>query len=79
MERNEILKRLQEIIRGAVDDEEVEINENTVASDVAGWDSLSQVLIVGQLQNEMGVRLSSVEVTACANVGEFVNLIIKKM
>lgn len=79
MERNEILKRLQEIIRGAVDDEEVEINENTVAADVAGWDSLSQVLIVGQLQNDMGVRLSSVEVTACANVGEFVDLIIKKM
>ncbi len=79
MERNEILIKLQDIIREAVDDEEVEISESTVAADVEGWDSLAQVLIVGQLQNEIGVRLSSTEVAACANVGEFVDAIIKKM
>lgn len=79
MERSEILVKLQDIIREAVDDEEVEISESTVAADVEGWDSLAQVLIVGQLQNEIGVRLSSTEVAACANVGEFVDAIIKKM
>lgn len=79
MNRNEILIKLQDIIREAVDDEEIEISESTVAADVEGWDSLAQVLIVGQLQNEIGVRLSSTEVAACANVGEFVDAIIKKM
>ena len=53
MDKKEILEKLQNIIRSAVDDEEVIINDSTVASDVDGWDSLAQILIVGELQNEL--------------------------
>ena len=75
----DIVNHLDDWMLKIVNDEEVEISESTVAADVEGWDSLAQVLIVGQLQNEIGVRLSSTEVAACANVGEFVDAIIKKM
>ena len=73
------MEKLQDIIRGAVDDDEVVITNDTVATDVDGWDSLAQVLIVGELQNELGVKFTSAEVNSCSNVGEFVDAIMAKL
>lgn len=41
MESKEILSKLQDIIRETVDNEDVVITMETVASDVDGWDSLA--------------------------------------
>ena len=79
MERNVILNKLQDIIRSAVDDESVLISDGTVASDVNGWDSLSQMLIVGELQNVFNVKFTSSEISGLANVGELVDAIIAKL
>lgn len=78
MNRNEMLEKLQAIIREAVDDEEVVINDSTVASDVDGWDSLAQVLIIGAIQNELGMKFTATEVSRLANVGEFVDAMMAK-
>ena len=79
MNRKEILEKLQEIIRGAVDDDEVVINDETIATEVDGWDSLAQVLIVGELQNELGVKFTSAEISKYANVGELVDAVMEKL
>lgn len=79
MDKSDILKRLQEIIREAVDDDDVFITESTVATDVEGWDSLAQILIIGEIQNVFGVKLSSVEVNELSNVGDLVDAIKDKV
>ena len=79
MEKNEILAKLQEIIREAVDDEDVVITYETSASDVEGWDSLAHVMIVGEIRNELGVKLTSSEVGTLQNVGAMVEAIAAKM
>lgn len=79
MKKNEILAKLQEIIRDTVDDEDVVITNETVASDVDGWDSLAHVMIVGEIRNEFGVKFTSTEVAKIANVGEMVDAIAVKM
>ena len=78
MNRNEMLEKLQAIIREAVDDDEVVINDSTIASDVDGWDSLAQVLIIGAIQNELGMKFTATEVSKLANVGEFVDDMMAK-
>ena len=79
MERNEILAKLQDIIRETVDDEDVVITDDTVASDVDGWDSLAQVMIVGEIRNEFGVKLTSTEIATMDNVGALVEAITRKV
>lgn len=79
MEKQEILVKLQNIIREAVDDEDVVITEDTTASDVNGWDSLAHVMIVGEIRNEFGVKLTSSEVSALQNVGEIVDALYAKL
>ena len=79
MNRNEMLEKLQSIIREAVDDDEIVITDATVASDVEGWDSLAQVLIIGAIQNELGMKFTATEVGKLANVGEFVDAMMAKL
>ena len=79
MEKNEILAKLQDIIRETVDDEDVVITTQTVASDVDGWDSLAQVMIVGEIRNEFGVKLTSTEIATLENVGAMVEAIASKL
>jgi acyl carrier protein len=78
MNRNEMMAKLQDIIREAVDDEDVVIYDTTVASDVEGWDSLAQVLIIGSIQKELGMKFTSTEVSKLSNVGEFVDAMMSK-
>lgn len=79
MEKSQIIEKLQDIIREAVDDDEVIISDTTVAEEVDGWDSLAQVMIIGQLQNELGVKFTSAEVNGFSNVGELVDAIMSKL
>jgi len=79
MEKIEILSKLQEIIRDTVDDEGVIITNDTTASDVDGWDSLAQVMIVGEIRNVFGVKLTSSEVSSLENVGAMVEAISNKL
>lgn len=79
MERIDIMNKLHEIIREAVDDDELVISDETKATDVEGWDSLAQVLIVGEIQNELGVKFTSAEINGLANVGELIDAISAKM
>lgn len=78
MERKAVFVKLQEIICDVLDCENIEISDNTNAMDIDGWDSLAQVLIIGELQNEFGVKFTSAEVNKFANVGELVDAIIAK-
>ncbi len=79
MDRNDVLVKLQEIIGSAVDNEDIELNDNTVATDIEGWDSIAQVIIMGEIQNEFGVKFTSSEINNFVNVGELVDSIISKL
>ena len=79
MKKNEILAKLQDIIRETVDNEDIEITNATVATDVDGWDSLAQVMIVGEIRYEFGVKLTSTEVTSLENVGAMVEAIASRL
>ena len=79
MDNNKILAKLQDIIRETVDNEDIEITNATVATDIDGWGSLAQVMIVGEIRNEFGVKLTSTEVTSLGNVGAMVAAIAKKL
>lgn len=79
MKKNEILAKLQDIIRETVDNEDIEITNATVATDVDGWDSLAQVMIVGEIRNEFGVKLTSTEFTSLENVGAMVEAIASRL
>lgn len=76
MSREEVLSKLQDIIRDVFDDEDIEINEETVALDVDGWDSLAHITLMETIEGEFDVDFSMKEIVSVKNVGQIVDLIL---
>ena len=62
MERNEILKRVEEIFREELEQEDLVLTDETTADDVDGWDSLSHVQLVAAMEEAFGIEFKSREI-----------------
>jgi acyl carrier protein len=67
---DEILARVTRIVAGVLDQDDLELHEETVARDVPGWDSLSNVQILLAVEKHFGVRFTSREIQGLKDVGE---------
>lgn len=79
MDKKEVMSKLQEIFREVFDNDEIEIDENTVAEDIEEWDSLAHVQLTEKVQSVFGVKFSAKEMNSWDDVGEFVDSIISKL
>lgn len=73
------LARLQEVIRNVFDDDSLPITRATTAQDVEAWDSVQNVTLVMEVEQEFGVRFSTSEIAYLKNVGELADLVDKKV
>lgn len=76
---SEIASKLTLIFRDVLDDESIELDDSTTASDIDGWDSLAHIRLVLTVEQSFGIKFSAKEVNAMKNVGEFVGLIELKL
>jgi acyl carrier protein len=70
--------RLERVFQDIFEDESLEIADSMTAADVEGWDSLTHIDLVVEVEREFGIRLSTAEVRGLRNVGDFLALIVKK-
>jgi len=74
-----IRPELKQVILSELGLDEFEINEETVAPQVPGWDSLSHVRILAAVEKHFGIRFRGLEVLRLKNVGELAALVEKKL
>lgn len=79
MNKNEILKKLQDIFRDVFDNEEIELTYETVAEDIDEWDSLAHIQLIKEIEKEFGIKLSSKEILSWDDVGEMIDAIFEKL
>lgn len=79
MNKNEILSKLSEIFREELDNEEINLTEETTANDVEEWDSLSHIQLIVAVEKAFGIRFISSEIQSWNNIGEMVNSIASKL
>ncbi len=79
MERNEILKRVEEIFRDELEQENLVLTDDTTAEDVEGWDSLSHIQLVAAMEEAFGIEFKSREILSWDNVGDLIDSIQKKV
>lgn len=51
---------------------------DTVAADVPGWDSLTHIYIIAEVEKRFNIQISAKEATSLKSVGDFVALIDSK-
>jgi acyl carrier protein len=78
MDNKIITSKIQSIVQDVLDDESLEVDEQTEAADVEGWDSLAHINIVSQIESEFGVRFSLNELAGFSTVGKIVEAIQHK-
>ena len=76
MTREEIYDKLNEVFQDVFDDEDITVNDATVASDVEGWDSLEHINLIVAVERCFGIKFTMGETTGLKNVGEMVDRII---
>ena len=79
MEKNEILKKVNEIFIDVLDNEKIVLNETTTANDVEDWDSLTHIQLVVAIEKEFKIRFTSKEIQSWSNVGEMTDCVDLKL
>ncbi|MDE5442453.1 acyl carrier protein [Bradyrhizobium sp. CSA207] len=78
MKQAEVLAKLQEVLDG-IFLEKVAAKPELSAADVEEWDSLMQISLVIAIEQKFRVRFRVGEVETARNLGEFADLIAKRM
>jgi acyl carrier protein len=78
MSREEGAERLSELMRDVFDVDDLEYRDSLKADDVEGWDSLSHVRFLIAVEKEFGFRFTSSEIDRFKNVGEVLDVIVRR-
>ena len=79
MEEKQIIKKIENCILKTIDLKCIKINRETTANDVDGWDSLSHMGIIVEVENEFNINFQFSEIANLKNIGDFVDLINSKI
>jgi acyl carrier protein len=78
MNRSSVLERLQSVCDDVFLDP-VTVTPELSAKDVPEWDSLLHITLMLAVEKNFGVRFGMGEVEATRNLGEFADLILRKL
>ncbi len=79
MEVNNILEQVNNIFKTVLKNETIVLNANTTANDVDGWDSLSNILLIGEVEKHFAIKFKLREILKLKNVGELCSAIQQKI
>ncbi len=74
----DILSEINEIFIDTLDNEDIVIKEETQASDIEEWDSLTHIMLVVAVEKHFKIKFTSSEIQSWNNVGEMVKCIQSK-
>ena len=77
MTRQEVYERLNNVFREVLDDESINLKDETIADDVDGWDSFEHINLIVGGEEEFGLKIPMGKVVSMKNVGEMVDVILE--
>ncbi len=79
MSREEVFQKLNHVFQDVFDDDSIVVSDNTTAADIEDWDSLEHINLVVAIEEDFGMKFNMAEVTGLKNVGEMVDVILKRL
>ena len=73
------LEKLNGIFRMVFDNDDINIQPETTANDVDGWDSLSHVNLILAVEKGFGIRFTQMELLTFKNVGDLLRSLESKL
>ena len=79
MNRDEILEKVISVFHYIFDDSDININEQITSGDIEDWDSLAHINLIGACELKFGIKFGINEISKLKSVGDFVDLIEKRL
>jgi len=78
MERNEIAFDIKKILISILKHENFVMKDELSAADVDGWDSLTHMFIITEIEKHFGIRFKLKELNKLNNLGNLIELVSSK-
>lgn len=79
MEKPELTEKIRKTVSSVVGHEDFEMKDELTASQVSGWDSLSHMLIITELENVFDIKFKLKELNKLVNMGSLIQTIESKL
>jgi acyl carrier protein len=79
MDESQIYTELTTVFRNVLDDDTLVLRPDLTAHDVDTWDSFAHVSLTVAAEGRFGVKFKTAELESLQNVGQFVELIGRKL
>lgn len=76
---SDLWQRLAEIFRETLDEPDIVLSRETTASDIEGWDSITNIQLLVAIEQALSVKFRTGEIAGLANVGELFEIIVARV
>ena len=78
MDRDEIIQRLRKVFVAVLKHENFEMKNELSAANVSGWDSLTHMVIISDIEAAFGIKFKLKELNKLSNLGNLIELVTLK-
>ena len=79
MDRTEIFKNVESVFKNILEIDNIEIKESFNNKDVDGWDSLTHIMLIVEIEKTFKIKFLSSEIISWNNIGEMIDCIESKI
>jgi acyl carrier protein len=79
MENTDILLQINKIFQQVLKRDNINLSAETTAEDVQGWDSLTHIILIDNIESHFNVKFKLKEIIRFNNVGDMVACIKQKL
>lgn len=76
--KEQVLASTTIVFRDILKKDNLKLNRNSTAADIEGWDSWAHINIIVSIEKNFNIRFSADEASSLKNIGELIDLIMKK-
>lgn len=79
MEKTAISDKIKTVLISILEHDNFEMNDDLTALDVDGWDSLSHMLIITQIEEEFNIKFKLRDLNKLKNMGSLIKVTQSKL
>lgn len=79
MNKENILKKVSEVFASVLEHNNFELKEETTANDVDGWESITHMLIINEVERIFDIKFKLMDLMSMDNVGDLLKSISKEL
>jgi len=75
MDKNTVLQEINKVCKRVFRDESLTVTEATAAKDVDGWDSISNLFLIDELEKTFNMKFELDDILNAQNIGDLATVI----